>query len=298
MRKLPYLKSTLTGLMVFLILLNFQIPGYACTLWAAAGNSVVNGGTLIAKNRDWEPNHPQELKMVRFKNRYRFIGLYDKYSEDTSLKAGVNEFGLTVVNAAAPEIYLQHRAITMELLERILSQCKTVSEVFRHRDWFRGPRFLLLADRKTQMVVEIGPSGIFAIQTAQSGTLYHTNHYIETGFRAYNSNPVNESSLVRFNFIRKYLQSQKRFTLNDFVNISRSKINGPDNSLWRAGKTPSSTRTLASWIVWQPVSGRSVLFLRLANPHQRIKEYYFDLNQLFWDHRFFPVSKFHSWRIL
>lgn len=298
MKKFTFMQFTITGFAVAIILLSFQKPGHACTLWAAAGNSVVKGGTLIAKNRDWEPNHSQELKVVRFKNRFRFIGLYDQNSEDDDLKAGVNEYGLVIINAIALDIPLRHHSHTNDLMERILSHCKNIPDVLHHRNWFRGARFLLLADRKSIMTVEIGPNGMPIVKTTDSATFCHTNHYIEPGFKIFNSKLINESSLDRYNFIREYLQSKKIFSLKDFVRISRSKTNGPDNSLWRIGKNPGSTRTMASWIVWQPVSGRPVLFVRLANPHERVQEYFFDLNQLFWDNRFFPITKFHSRRIL
>jgi len=36
----------------------------ACTLWGEAGKDA-NGGTIISKNRDWEPDHTQVLKIHR-----------------------------------------------------------------------------------------------------------------------------------------------------------------------------------------------------------------------------------------
>lgn len=270
----------------------------ACTLWAAAGNSVAKAGTIIAKNRDWEPVNSQELRLVRLDKGFRFIGLYDKNSRESGLKAGVNEYGLVAVNAAAPNINLCHRTNTIDLMERILSDCKTIHEVFNHRDWFHGSRFLLLADRKTLMAVEIGPNSLFTTKTTDSGTFCHTNHFIEPDFKKYNSYPINESSLARLSFIQNYLRTQKKFNFNDFIKISRSDRNGPDNSLWRRGKNPDSPRTMATFIVYQPIRGRAVLFVRFANLHAKIKEYHLDLNSLFQYSKSIPVSNFYEQKIL
>jgi hypothetical protein len=37
-------------------------PLQACTLWGAAGELVAGGGTLVAKNRDWPPDHRQDAE--------------------------------------------------------------------------------------------------------------------------------------------------------------------------------------------------------------------------------------------
>ena len=45
--------------------------------------------------------------------------------------------------------------------------------------------------------------------------------------------------------------------------------------------SPTSTRTLSSWIIRQTPDGSGVLYLRMANPGHPVKEYSFALKDLF-----------------
>ena len=60
-----------------------------------------------------------------------------------------------------------------------------------------------------------------------------------------------------------------------------SESAGPDNSIWRKGSSPRATRTLATWIIFQPVSGKAVLYVKLANPREEIRENRYFLEDLF-----------------
>lgn len=52
---------------VLLVFLVFVGNGFveACTLYGAAGGNVEGGGTILAKNRDWKPDHTQLLRIVK-----------------------------------------------------------------------------------------------------------------------------------------------------------------------------------------------------------------------------------------
>jgi hypothetical protein len=51
---------------------------------------------------------------------------------------------------------------------------------------------------------------------------------------------------------------------------------GPDYSIWRKGPSPRAT-----WIIFQPVSGKAVLYLRPANPREEVRENRYFLEDLF-----------------
>ena len=257
--------------------------GESCTLWAAAGNSVVGGGTIIVKNRDWAPNHQQRIELITPKKGYRYLGLIAMGKDMPGLKGGVNEEGLVVVTASPPSYLEQQRALypVKGVIQKILKGCKNVREVLKQEDWFIGPRFILMADAKEIACVEVGLNGRVKIQSTTSGSLSHTNHYLESEFIALNPEKPYVSSLERYKQIERFLSTKQHFDLLDFIKISQSEEGGPDNSIWRKGSAATSSRTLATWMIHQPVSGDSILFLRMANPGKEIKEYQYPLKDVF-----------------
>ena len=94
-------KHLTLALLVFLPCLWTNPEAHACTLWAAAGSRVKGGGVIIAKNRDMPPDHRQELRLVKPPGGFRYLGLVAVDRDDASVKAGVNEKGLVIVDAAA-----------------------------------------------------------------------------------------------------------------------------------------------------------------------------------------------------
>ena len=84
-----------SALLWFLI----QSPCQACTLWGAAGTSIEGGGTLVAKNRDWAPDHFQELAVLQPAAGYWALALKAIGGEEPGVKAGVNDKGLVIVSA-------------------------------------------------------------------------------------------------------------------------------------------------------------------------------------------------------
>jgi hypothetical protein len=92
-----------TGVLLLIVpLLLGSRAAESCTLWAAVREATRDGGSLVAKNRDWRPDHRQEVKRVTPKQGFRYYGLFATGNEEPGLKAGVNEKGLVVVSATAP----------------------------------------------------------------------------------------------------------------------------------------------------------------------------------------------------
>jgi len=79
-------------------------PSEACTLWGAVGTAVEGGGTLVAKNRDWAPDHFQELALLRPRRDFNRLVLRAVGGEEPGVKAGVNEKGLVIVSATANQV--------------------------------------------------------------------------------------------------------------------------------------------------------------------------------------------------
>jgi isopenicillin-N N-acyltransferase-like protein len=254
------------------VVLLWSQPAAACTLWAAAGNAVAGGGSLLAKNRDWSPNHDQELLVVKPQKGYKYIGLVVPKGQraiSPGVRGGINEKGFAVVNATAGSIAEEERyelGATHQLVEKLLTQCASVDEALKKTDLFVGPRYLMLADRHKTAVVEIGPGGRIAVQVQENGSLHHTNHYVEQSLLAANVK-IGKSSKVRYERIGKLLADTPRpYTLENFIAFSQDRSAGPDNSIMRTGSTPSRTRTLAVVIFAIPPQGSPEAYIKLLNP--------------------------------
>ena len=88
------LRGALTGLLGA-ALLCIPVPALACTLYAAQGTAVADGGTIAAKNRDWRPQEQSlHLSEPRQPGGYRYYGLYGGPFERRHLRVCVNAAGL------------------------------------------------------------------------------------------------------------------------------------------------------------------------------------------------------------
>lgn len=114
-----------------LLFLSVSTKVSACTLWAAAGDRLADGGTMIHKNRDWNPDHQQDLRLVIPKNGLRYLSLYITGNEWVGTKAGVNSDGLVIVTASASAYY-----------ESVDKTLKTLEA----NEWKCGPEFIIMAD--------------------------------------------------------------------------------------------------------------------------------------------------------
>jgi isopenicillin-N N-acyltransferase like protein len=246
----------------------------SCTLWAAVGEAVRDGGSLVVKNRDWRPDHRQEIKRVTPKQGFRYYGLFAHGNDDPGLKAGVNEKGLVVVSATAPyrQRDLKEMPRAKDRLGRLLREHATVEEALSRQDLFLGPTFFLVADRRQAAVIEVGPGGTFAIGKAVGGTVAHTNHYVLPAMVRFNPAKIGESSRERSARIHELLGTGAPFGPADFERFSASRDGGPDRAIWRTGTSADATRTLATWMVHQHADGDITLFVRLANPGEAVRE--------------------------
>ena len=250
----------------------------ACTLWAGAGDSIAGGGTIISKNRDWRPDHQQEIRLIST-GQYRFISLYAVGNDAYGTKQGINEKGLCIVSAAAPKALRngekQGNMLNLRTLLASYDSVETAINELQAGIWTHSPDYLMLADGKEIACVEFGINGSFAILSRVSaGTVFHTNHYISPEFAELNPEKY-ANNQARYAQIKEFLAPPKSFSVEDFRQYSLDPV------LWREGTTPVSTRTLSSWIVREYPDGTGTLYLRMANPGKPVKECEFALSELF-----------------
>lgn len=244
------------------------VPVQACTLWAASGNVVEGGGSLIVKNRDWLPDQSQNVKLISPADGYRYLGLFTMNGAHKGLKAGLNEKGLVVVSATAGSIPRKERegmAYTHALTAKLLKECSSVEEAISKTDLFMGPQILMVADKQKVATIEIGPEGNFSVMVKDNGTIFHTNHYIDKSMLAFNQ-ISSVSSQKRYNRIEELLKGSQTYDLDTFIAFSKDQNDGPDNSIFRTGSTPHRTRTMAVWAVAIPQDDSPEIYVRILNP--------------------------------
>ncbi len=256
-------------------------PVGACTLWGAAGAASADG-TLLAKNRDWKPDHVQSLRLHHPAHGHAYLGLYADTGSEPGIKAGVNEKGLAVVGAEASSLprALRQDSSRHGVLTRLLRDYGSLDEVAAAADQLFSqvrPVFLLLADAGGLMQVEIGQHGRYRVTRQQNGTLAHTNHYFDTSLLD-GEQKIGPSSQARLARVRLLLDQNPAHTLAEFEQLSRDRHDGPDNSLWRDGRE----HTLAGWQLALPAAGAPRLHLVLANPGEPERERDYALDAAFW----------------
>lgn len=258
-------------------------PSDACTLWAVTGPGA-NGGTIISKNRDWKPDHTQLLKHVRTGRGFAFFGLYAEGNDEPGIKAGINEKGLTIVSASTniPRKTLLNQPGKRGIMTMILEKYATIDDLLIDADRvFSSARagFFLIADRRKALVAEVGLDGKYSLRQVENATTTHTNHYLAPELAALYNEKIGKSSATRLARINQLLaEASPPFSVAQFVDMSRDRHDGPDDSLWRTGKS----MTLASWIVESPAHGAPRLHVTVANPNEKEVVHDYILDETFW----------------
>jgi hypothetical protein len=212
------------------------------------------------------------------------VALFDM-EEGGYVIGGVNEKGLTVVNAAAGSVPKNKRdTATEDLSEMLLTTFSTVADVLSHRHAFEAshPAFYIIADSDATALIEVAPGGSISKKTVSRGTLSHTNHYVDRKLLRANEQ-TSRSSQARLRRIGRLLAAHRPpFTLNDFIVISDDRTGGPDNSIWRTGGPGRKVKTLGTFIVSAPRGGPPELFARIVRQGEEKDVYRLTLDSAFW----------------
>ncbi|SEH23282.1 C45 family autoproteolytic acyltransferase/hydolase [Selenomonas sp. KH1T6] len=239
MRSCTWKRRIIAGILAAGIAMS-AIQVEACTLFAAQGDCVAGGGTLIAKNRDEIPA-PQKAALVE-NGRYRYYGIFTKTAKGWGLRGGVNEEGLAVFSATASaipkELRSRKNSVGVGALHRMLSRCGSVEEALQKKECFRYPQFLMLADAREIAYVEIGMDD-FRIRRMKNGTLVHTNHFLEHDMQKDNLKSLS-GSMKRYERMKMFLDGREApYDMDDFICFSE------DPKIWRKGKDLRTSQTLA-----------------------------------------------------
>ena len=259
----------------------------SCTLWGSLGSLNKKDETLIAKNRDWKPDHIQIVKIAKPKSGYDYLGLYAEGNDEPGMKAGINQRGLVIVSASASSLPKKERKESTHkngLMKKILSTYDRVDDILKHQKMFSQtrPLFYMMADKNKMIYIEVGLNGEYSITEQTHGVLYHTNHYLNNDLSSFNK-IVGESSLKRFERIKYLLtHSPVGLSFDEFINMSKDQNDGPHNSIFRTGKSQQDERTLATWIVSIPKNDGPMIYIKLRNPGESEKEFKSKIDDTFW----------------
>jgi isopenicillin-N N-acyltransferase like protein len=255
-----------------------------CTLWAATGAKVGGKGTLIAKNRDNSKDLTSELKVVSREKGFSFVGLFDPEALGYVI-AGINEKGLTVVNASAGSLPDEKRNVaTEDLTERLLTSFSGVDGVVREEAMFAGshPAFYMVADAKKVALIEIAPGGKTSIKVTGNGVFTHTNHYTDSALTTANERPA-ANSRKRLDRINRLLaDSPSPFDLDRFILLSEDRSGGASDRILRVCGPAQKVCTLATWVVSVPKVGFPELYLKIVKPDYTEEVLKLKLDDRFW----------------
>ena len=160
---------------------------------------------------------------------------------------------------------LSNGSIPGGLTKQILSSCSSVTEVTSKITIWGSPQIIMIADKKEIAYVEIGLNNKYSITTKTTGTLTHTNHFLNDSMSEDNLKTPSESSLSRLERIEELLSQKQTWTLQEFIAFSNDQNAGNNNSIWRIGNTekPNSIQSLAAFIIYLSPNGEGEIFLKV-----------------------------------
>lgn len=271
-----FYKLTVSVVCLVTIVCTAVFPAQACTLYAASGSAVQDGGTLIAKVRDEKPENQYGYMVKSADGSYGYYGLFTR-EDGYGLRGGINEKGLVAVSSTVETIAKSVRLAEPKhpggVLRELLTHCATVDEALRvSPEVWTSPQNIMIADKNEVAYIEIGIGGAYSITREANGTLCHTNHYVNKDMLDNNERAAKESTLTRYERITELLSSQKQFAMNDFIRFSTDQNAGVHNSIWRLGEG-GSVQSLAAFIVRIPAEGAPEVYLKIREkPEQKGQE--------------------------
>lgn len=280
--------SMAVNLLFSILLLSPQGAG-ACTTFASIGSANYSGGLLIAKNRDSLATFENlAIKSKAGKNTY--LGLFYNSNSRTPypfLAAGINEYGVSVVQNEAASIYHANtfnNADQSAVIYTILENYSSVADVLADKQKLFGnglANFLIIGDKTEAILVEVGPSkNSFQILNASNNNnrVFHTNHYVLSEMRSLNKIYYSDSE-DRFIAIKNLMnKAPAQFTADgSYFNWVSNAQDGPLRSILREV-------TVASWIASVPENGTPEVHIRFTSPSLDFQRYHIQLTPEFWNY--------------
>lgn len=185
-----------------------------CTTWATAGRITKSGLPILAKNRDYWPDH-QELQCLAFarpESGYPYLYLTSAGSPGV-FSSGMNQAGLVVADTHVVSLDigpgLPRYAVMMDVLENHSSVETAIAYLQRISHSGNGNILLLDASGDTA-VFETGYK-VFGIDHPKQGFIVSTNHYVTPPMKQRwlprGPEEIHGNSLKRYEHVLQELQA-------------------------------------------------------------------------------------------
>lgn len=157
-----------------------------CTTWAASGSATAGGAPILAKNRDYRPDHLPLQSVIRATPDTGHAYLYVSSAGSPGVfSAGINRAGLAVADTHVYSTDLGPGLPSYALMMHILEEHDSVSSAL---DYLRAvPRLgrnnLILADASGHLAVFEGGHTRYGLFESHDGALVNTNHFASDAMR-------------------------------------------------------------------------------------------------------------------
>jgi predicted choloylglycine hydrolase len=187
-----------------------------CTTWAAGVNFTLDGAPILAKNRDYHPDHQplQCLARVQPAGGYPYLCLTSAGSPGV-FSSGINSAGLAVAdtyvgsNDIGPGI--ARYSLMMNLLEKFSRVQDTINYLYTRPH--SGAGTITLADAQGDLAVFEIAHSVQAVRQPDEGFIISTNHFNAPEMRSRwvdtESPQLQGNSLERFKHVENALRSAR-----------------------------------------------------------------------------------------
>jgi isopenicillin-N N-acyltransferase-like protein len=154
--------------------------GDGCTVWAATRSITRGGVPILAKNRDYRPNHPRLACLARARPAQGYSYLYATSAGSPAVfSSGINEVGLAVADAHVTSLDIGPGIARYSAMMDILEHHHSVASAL---DYMRqvphiGDGTLVLADAAGELAVFETGYTTCAMLPAQHDFVVSTNHF-------------------------------------------------------------------------------------------------------------------------
>jgi len=216
-----------------------RVPLEGCTAFALTGSATPDGATLGAQNIDQEPEYADIMILLRVQpDDGRPEALILTPAGQLGYQ-GMNEWGLAHFSNALFDSDWQ-MGLPHYPLKRLLLEQRTVGEAIglmaSHRTCSAGN--VLLCDGQGHIGdVEYRPEGIDVPEADSPDAILHTNHYLSTEFRIYETHSVLDSR-DRLNRLRQLVRDNWGQIAVDTVKQMLADHEGDPCGICRHGGTP------------------------------------------------------------
>jgi isopenicillin-N N-acyltransferase-like protein len=226
-----------------------------CTTWAASGSATAGREPLLAKNRDYRPEHLSLQNVVHARPDTGYPYLYVSSAGSPGVfSSGINQAGLAVADTHVFCSDLGPGLPSYALMMHILEEHERVSSAL---DYLRAvPRLgrnnLILADPSGHLAVFEGGHTRYGLFEKHDGALVNTNHFVSDEMRTFfvevDPPPARRRSLGRYQAVSQALaRAQGRIDVALAQQLAATH-DGPLNSICRHPAADTNTMTISASI--------------------------------------------------